>query len=41
MVGLVVATVSVAAPGILWVLFWIALFSGPYNHRRRHDPHRR
>jgi hypothetical protein len=41
MVGLVVATVSLAAPGILWVLFWIALFSGPYNHRRRHHPHRR
>lgn len=41
MVGVVVSTVSLAAPGILLVLFWIALFSGPYNHRRRHDPHRR
>lgn len=41
MVGVVVATVSLAAPGILWLLFWIALFSGPYNQRRRHHPHRR
>jgi hypothetical protein len=41
MVGLVVGTVSVAAPWILWVLFWVAVFSRPYNHRRWHDPHRR
>jgi hypothetical protein len=40
MVGMVVATVSLAAPWILWVLFWIALFSGPHN-RRWHHPHRR
>jgi hypothetical protein len=39
MVGLVIGTVSLAAPWILWVLFWIALFSGPHNHRRWH--HRR
>jgi hypothetical protein len=41
MVGLVVATVSLAAPWILWVLFWIAMFSRPYNHRNWHHPHRR
>jgi Domain of unknown function (DUF1707) len=41
MVGLVVGTVSLAAPGILWVLFWIALFSGPHNNRRWHHPHGR
>jgi hypothetical protein len=41
MVGLVVATVSLATPWILLLLFWIALFSGPYNYRRRHHPHRR
>jgi hypothetical protein len=40
-VGLVVGTVTLAAPWILWVLFWIALFSGPYNRRRSHHPHRR
>jgi hypothetical protein len=40
-VGLVVGTVTLAAPWILWVLFWIALFSGPYRHRRSHHPHRR
>jgi hypothetical protein len=39
MVGLVVGTVSLAAPWILWVLFWIAMFSRPY-HRRWHNPHR-
>ena len=39
MVGLLVGTVFLAAPGILWVLFWIALFSGPYSHHRWH--HRR
>jgi Domain of unknown function (DUF1707) len=41
MVGLVVAAVSLAAPWIFLVLFWIAMLSGPYNHRRRHHPHRR
>jgi hypothetical protein len=42
MVGLVIATVSLAAPWILLVLFWIAMLSGPYNHRRQHHhPHRR
>jgi hypothetical protein len=40
MVGLVVGTVSLAAPWILWVLFWIAMFGGPYNHRRWHHPRR-
>ncbi|MDX6252744.1 MAG: hypothetical protein QOF10_6104 [Kribbellaceae bacterium] len=40
-VGMVIATVSLAAPWILWVLFWIAMFGGPYNHRGWHPPHRR
>jgi hypothetical protein len=41
MVGLVVGTVSLAAPWILWVLFWIVMFGGPYDHRRWNHPHRR
>ncbi|HEU4945681.1 MAG TPA: DUF1707 domain-containing protein [Kribbella sp.] len=41
MVGLVVATFSLAAPWILWVLFWIALFSRLDNRRRWHRSHRR
>ena len=41
MVGLVVASVALAAPGILWILFWIVMFSGPINHRRSQGPHRR
>jgi hypothetical protein len=40
MVGVVVGTISLAAPWILWMLFWIALFSRPYN-RPWHDPRRR
>ncbi|HET6294085.1 MAG TPA: DUF1707 domain-containing protein [Kribbella sp.] len=41
MVGLVVASVALAAPGLLWIMFWIVMFSGPVNHRRWQDPHRR
>ena len=41
MVGLVIAAVSFAAPWILWMLFWIVMFSGPYNHRRWHHSNRR
>ncbi|TWD79123.1 uncharacterized protein DUF1707 [Kribbella amoyensis] len=44
MIGLLVATIAVAGPWILWFLFWIALFAGPLNHhhrRRRHHPYRR
>jgi hypothetical protein len=41
MVGLVVGTILLSAPWILWMLFWIALFSRPYNHRRWHHPNRR
>lgn len=43
MVGLVVATISLGAPWFLWILFWIALFSRPFSHRRwhHHHPHRR
>ncbi|GAA1593034.1 hypothetical protein GCM10009789_53850 [Kribbella sancticallisti] len=41
MIGLVIAAVSFAAPWILWMFFWIALFSGPHHHHRRHHPGRR
>jgi hypothetical protein len=41
MVGLVVATVTLAAPWVLWMLFWIVMFSGPYHNRRWQGPHRR
>lgn len=36
MVGLVIASISFAAPWVLWVFFWIALFGGPMQHRRHH-----
>ncbi|WP_328991241.1 DUF1707 domain-containing protein [Kribbella sp. NBC_01245] len=35
MVGLVVATIALGAPWLLWMFFWFALFSGPH-HRRHH-----
>ncbi|ADB34798.1 protein of unknown function DUF1707 [Kribbella flavida DSM 17836] len=35
-IGLVVASVSFAAPWILWMFFWIALFGGPVHRRRQH-----
>ncbi|WP_020392685.1 DUF1707 SHOCT-like domain-containing protein [Kribbella catacumbae] len=41
MVGLVVSAVVLAAPWLLWMLFWIALFSGPARHRHWHQGHRR
>lgn len=41
LVGLVVASVALAAPGLLWIMFWIVMFSGPINHRRWQGPHRR
>jgi hypothetical protein len=36
MVGLVVTAVVLAAPWILWMLFWVALFAGPWRRRRHH-----
>jgi len=41
MIGLVVATVTFAAPWFLWVFFWIALLGGPHHHRRWQHQHRR
>lgn len=41
MVGLVVSAVVLTAPWLLWMLFWIALFSGPARHRQWHQGHRR
>ncbi|MFC0627898.1 DUF1707 SHOCT-like domain-containing protein [Kribbella deserti] len=38
-VGLVVAAVVLSAPWLLWMFFWIALFSRPFGHRRWHHPH--
>ncbi|TDD61990.1 DUF1707 domain-containing protein [Kribbella antibiotica] len=38
MVGLVVTAVTLAAPWLLWGVFWVAIFSG-MNRRRHH--HRR
>ncbi len=36
MIGLVVAAITFTAPWILWMFFWIALFSRPFNHHHRH-----
>jgi len=33
---LLLTAVILTAPWILWVLFWIALFSGPWHRRRHH-----
>jgi hypothetical protein len=42
MIGLVVAAVAFTAPWLLWMFFWIALFSRPLNHHHRGGrPHRR
>lgn len=41
MVGLVIASISFAAPWVLWVFFWIALFGGPMQHRRHRHTQRR
>lgn len=40
LVGLVVATIALGAPWLLWMFFWFALFSRPYHHRHLHH-HRR
>jgi hypothetical protein len=34
MVGLVASAVVLAAPWLLWMLFWVAMFSGPARHHR-------
>ena len=41
MIGLVVAAVAFTAPWLLWMFFWIALFSRPFNHHHRHHHPRR
>jgi hypothetical protein len=41
MVGLVVSSVVLAAPWLLWMLFWIAMFSRPARHRQWHPGNRR
>lgn len=41
MIGLVIATITFAAPWFLWVFFWIALLGGPHHHGRWQPPHRR
>lgn len=38
-VGLVVAAVVLTAPWILWMLFWVALFSGARRQRHWHQGH--
>lgn len=44
LVGLIAAAVLLSAPGILWLLFWIFIFTGPRHHHHRwqhpHRPHR-
>jgi hypothetical protein len=40
LVAMIIATVSLAGPWILWGLFWIVIFSGPH-HRGWHHPPRR
>jgi hypothetical protein len=37
MVGLVVTSVALAAPWLLWMMFWFAILSGPIRHRRWHQ----
>jgi hypothetical protein len=42
MMGLVVASVTFAAPWIFWILFWVFMIGGPRAaHHRRHHPHTR
>jgi hypothetical protein len=38
-VGLVVSAVVLTAPWILWMLFWVALFSGARRHKHWHHNH--
>ncbi|MEV6409978.1 DUF1707 domain-containing protein [Kribbella sp. NPDC051718] len=41
MIGLVASAVVLAAPWLLWMLFWVAMFSGPARHHRWHQGGRR
>lgn len=41
MVSLVVSSVVLAAPWLLWMLFWIAMFSGPARRHRWQHGNRR
>ena len=44
MIGMIVTAVVLTAPWILWLLFWIFLFSGPWGrrwHRQGSYHHRR
>ncbi|MDX6279225.1 MAG: hypothetical protein QOH03_296 [Kribbellaceae bacterium] len=34
MIGLVASAVVLAAPWLLWMLFWVAMLSGPARHHR-------
>jgi hypothetical protein len=34
MLGLVASAVILAAPWLLWMLFWVAMLSGPARHQR-------
>ncbi|WP_328328641.1 DUF1707 domain-containing protein [Kribbella sp. NBC_00382] len=34
MIGLVASAVILAAPWLLWMLFWVAMLSGPARHHR-------
>ncbi|MEV8375125.1 DUF1707 domain-containing protein [Kribbella sp. NPDC056861] len=38
MVGLVVTSVVLTAPWLLWMMFWFAILSGPIRHRRWQGP---
>jgi hypothetical protein len=39
MISLVITSVALTAPWLLWGLFWIALFSGAHRHRWQHQNH--
>jgi hypothetical protein len=41
MVGLVIAAITLAAPWLLWGLFWMVLITGPLRQRRWHQYHHR
>ncbi|GAA3551169.1 DUF1707 domain-containing protein [Kribbella ginsengisoli] len=41
MIGLVASAVILAAPWLLWMLFWVAMISGPVRHQRWHQGGRR
>jgi hypothetical protein len=42
MISLVITSIALTAPWLLWGLFWIALFSGAHRHHRwQHQNHHR